>query len=584
MSMELHVFFRGALPARAAVNAMLRELTFPFSLSGRGTLEGHRGFLPMKLRREETGVEFDVFDDQEMIAQFAGEVDPGFDRSASFRWGGDEDEMLAALCTAAALAKLLGAVVLDEEEDRPFSADRAVEMARRSLDAVQARRDAEKAKGRVPGTRPADIKRYLKPLLALRPDLAVADRALVIRPVRHVLRGAFFDRTGDPYSFSVSRILVPLYDAHFDIFLRDRVRGAGRDVWEQHFQMLLLDQLAEHVFAPAGQVTTLSAVAERLAGTFRSQGGGNALFKAPVRAFILAGAPERAEAYLDDLARGNADRPHMWRAIQELRSELDRDIAELCAEAHAREAEMVAALKLQSVWEPSPFPVEEPKASHARRCDEAPFSIRPWVPTPEGLFADEPAETNTPVFSHDRRVRAGRNMLLLPLTREEAERRHHAREDYQLTVRPMEKGRLTVHYRGKRPKSPHDPKDPDFLPPLSIWLSLDVPGWHVRARLYGDLDRQGWLGDLNVEISPQGSSQEAWCAGLRSRPSAWEITDRREGEPARRTEIPMTEAEMAPYLEATFAFGDYWALLHHVDAFTRMAGYGPLPGLPERPA
>jgi hypothetical protein len=31
-------------------------------------------------------------------------IEPGFDRSANFRWGGDETEMLAGMC-AAALAK-----------------------------------------------------------------------------------------------------------------------------------------------------------------------------------------------------------------------------------------------------------------------------------------------------------------------------------------------------------------------------------------------------------------------------------------------------------------------------------------------
>lgn len=52
-----------------------------------------------------------------------------------------------------------------------------------------------------PGTRPADIKRYLKPILDQRDDLVLFGRRLVIRPVRHILRGVFFDRTGDRARF-----------------------------------------------------------------------------------------------------------------------------------------------------------------------------------------------------------------------------------------------------------------------------------------------------------------------------------------------------------------------------------------------
>ncbi len=198
MSMESHVMFRGAVPTRAAVNAALRELRFPFSLSGRGSLEGHHGFMPMKLRREETGVEFDVFDDQELLQQFAGSIDPAFDRTASLRWGGDENEMLAGLCVAAALARLLKASVFDEAEDTLCDADGAAALARKNLQAVADSIEAEKARGRTRGTRPADIRHYLKPLLKMRPDLALVDRSLVIRPVRHVLRGAFLNRDVSP--------------------------------------------------------------------------------------------------------------------------------------------------------------------------------------------------------------------------------------------------------------------------------------------------------------------------------------------------------------------------------------------------
>jgi hypothetical protein len=63
MAMEIHVLFRGKLPSKAALQKTMRELGFPFSIKpATGSLEQQNGFMPMLLEREETGVEFDVFE------------------------------------------------------------------------------------------------------------------------------------------------------------------------------------------------------------------------------------------------------------------------------------------------------------------------------------------------------------------------------------------------------------------------------------------------------------------------------------------------------------------------------------------
>src|SRR5713226_1160171 len=113
MAVEVHVFFRGKLPTKSALTKAMKELGFPISIKpATGSLEKQSGFMPMLLRREEAGVEFDVFDGQAHIAELGLEdVDPSYDRTASFRWAGDENEMLCGLCAAAALAKLVNGVV-----------------------------------------------------------------------------------------------------------------------------------------------------------------------------------------------------------------------------------------------------------------------------------------------------------------------------------------------------------------------------------------------------------------------------------------------------------------------------------------
>jgi hypothetical protein len=159
VSIEMHVFFRGKLPDKKALSRAMAELGFPFTIKA-GSLERQRGFMPMRLRREETGVEFDVFG-RDHIEDLAGnDFDPRFERSASFRWGGDEDEMLAGLCAAAALAKLVDGVVLAEHEDKLLSPEEAIALARETLKSVLKTEAKPRAR-----TRPADIKRYLKPLL-----------------------------------------------------------------------------------------------------------------------------------------------------------------------------------------------------------------------------------------------------------------------------------------------------------------------------------------------------------------------------------------------------------------------------------
>src|SRR5216684_9274427 len=138
MSTETHVFFRGKLPTKAALSRAMKELGFPFSIKpATGSLEQQSGFMPMTLQREETGVEFDVFNDHAAVAEFAAQgVDQSYERVANFRWSGDFEEAVAGMCGAAALAKLVNGVVFDEAEDKLLTVDDAIALARRNLETL----------------------------------------------------------------------------------------------------------------------------------------------------------------------------------------------------------------------------------------------------------------------------------------------------------------------------------------------------------------------------------------------------------------------------------------------------------------
>jgi len=377
-----YVLFRGKLPDKKALSQAMAELGFPLTIKA-GSLERQRGFMPMRLRRVETGVEFDVFDGraavEDVVACFDGlegtDLDPRFERSANFRWGGDEDQMLAGVCAAAALAKLVNGVVLGEWEAKLLSPEEAIALARETLQATLKPKSAPRR-----GTRPADIKRYLKPLLKQRSDLVVIDRMVLIRPVRHFLRGAFLDRTSDKYKFQILPYLKPLWSPSWRLDILDSIYGRG--VWQPHFEPLLIDTLQHDIFTPLGKITTHDDLAGALPDELE-------FFTTRVCALVLIGERERAEDCVRDLENSEYARRCRDR-ITSARDLLARDIKEVCAEFHEREAKAVKAMKLQSIWEPSPFPVELPAAQRNSRTAEPLFVPEPWLPRPPGLWLDVP--------------------------------------------------------------------------------------------------------------------------------------------------------------------------------------------------
>ena len=62
--------------------------------------------------------------------------------------------------------------------------------------------------------------------------------------------------------------------------------------------------------------------------------------------------------------------------MRDLFDSFTRDAETFCAQRHAEEASKAKELKLDGIWEPSPFPIELP-AAEQRRAAEALFSTTP---------------------------------------------------------------------------------------------------------------------------------------------------------------------------------------------------------------
>jgi hypothetical protein len=556
MADEVHVFFKGKLPSRAAFNRAVRVLGHPASLvDQKGPLEGQCGFMPMRLFREDGGVEFDVFEGRDAVEELERGIDPSLDRRASFRWSGSLDEAFLGYCGAVALARLTGGVVLDEAEGRVVS----IEEATATASALLAERPPDTPRL---GTRPADLKRYLKPLLKLRPDLVLSGRLLFIRPVRHIVRGVYFEPLSNKYSPRIWRHISPLIDG-FDHGYGDAIHEPLWYVYEPYFQPFLLDSLRKDVFDDIGQIVDLAKLVDLPRPWINAAG-------TPVLYLVLAGERDRAADVIEETERSKAgDNPYWHHWAKQQRQLLMRDVSEVCAEAHMREARMAEAMKLGDAWVPSPFAAELPRVERAKASSEGLFPTTPWIETPSWLLGTLPERAGEVRFAEDQFQRGEETILLVPLTREAAEHRHRTGQNYVLAIR-VDNDDLVVlrHLTHWSPHDPVQPKNPDYVPFRTIYISRETRAGRVHAE----------FDDYFVERGLVKFGGMAVCEGSRDR-SSWrlsnsfpptrdppekQIDDRRSGERVVTRSI-LTEPEINASKFPLPAFGDVEPFLRCVD-------------------
>ncbi len=578
MSTETHVFFRGKLPSKAALSRAMKELGLPFSIApATGSLEAQAGFMPMKLRGEETGVEFSVYGDHAAVEEFADAgVDRRFERRASLRWGGDFQEAVAGMCVAAALAKLVDGVVFDEAEDRLLSAEDAIAVARQNLQVLPKPDDAK----RRPGTRPADLKRYLKPLLQQRSDLVLIGRLLIIRPVRHLLRGVFFDRTSDKYRFRVLRCVKPLFSVEdaFRFNFCTEIHPPAWTVWEPHFEALLFDALAEDVFQRVGKVTSLANFGGDLGIgdlDFRD------CFEVRVAALLLAGQRERAAELIEmELARTEREGYGYGHYVAgKQRALLERDVESLCAEFRVKESEAAKVLKLGDAWEPAPFPAEVPQSERPRRCDDPRFPATPWIRRPPRLVEAPPDLVGEVRFAHGVLLRGDGVIMFVALTREEAEEKHRTRQVYALAAR-LRDGHLLVvrHVTRWSPYDPDQPKNPDYVPTRTFYLEVHGARGRLLQTTFSErFAKPGVVEMGSVDVFEPVCQHGFWYAFNSIHERTKSITDHKKpNDPNYFSKRPMTEADLSLCEFAEPCFGEFNDLWRRVETYLQNEGFGTL--------
>lgn len=565
MSMAVHVFFGGRVPGKAALARTLKELGFPFTISDpKGSLAQQSGYTPMKLRGEETGVEFNLHNDRNAVAEFVGYgLDPNYDKRASFRWGGNAQEGAAALCSAAALAQLTGGVVFDESEAKLLTIPEAIAAARAFLHTLP-------KSDRRSGTRPADIKRILKPLLELRSDLVLRGRLLLIRPVRHIIRGAVFARTGDKYTLSIGPCLQLLHEASWDRSDLDASTEFRCEIWQPYFAPALFDYLAEDVFTSLAAIGSLADLAQSLQGTPH--------FGSRLKALVLSGQMDRATAFLAELEKQPNPDERERAYVQELRTLLQRDISSICTEYHAKEANSAHQLGILDIWEPSLFPAEVSDKARQSHSNEVAFPQTPWVTIAPSFVEQPPDDVGDMRFSNA--VQRGRRgvRLVATLTREQAQDKHRNREHYVLAAR-LPEGQLVILIHDTH-WSPHDPdrsKNLAYSPlrHLNLWFYCTTA--LMLAQFRETSDRLDMLEFHRMDVRKPDNSGTLWLAYNQLEEKQKTIYDRRIDPRRGQESRPMSEAEIELCQFECPPTGEVDDILRRVTAYLENEGFGAFP-------
>lgn len=140
MSMELHVLLsKSRLPDVQKWQSAIDALGFDVKLDPSLNVESVTGFLPVKLKGQDSGFEFDVCPAPDITESYT-ELSKEFGNAeiaANFRWGGDLNEMACALVASAALARLSDGIWFDPQEGVCLDSTEAIKQAESGMQYVE---------------------------------------------------------------------------------------------------------------------------------------------------------------------------------------------------------------------------------------------------------------------------------------------------------------------------------------------------------------------------------------------------------------------------------------------------------------
>ncbi|MBB3238141.1 hypothetical protein [Phyllobacterium endophyticum] len=212
-------------------------------------------------------------------------------------------------------------------------------------------------------TTTAQVNEALMPLVARHSDLVLIGRFLIVKPVHHILRGVFVDRSSDKRSFEPHIVTYPLVPAQKDIMLGwnpvwlfdqsvgmwDVTKPDTVTAMRNHIEGIALPRLRamktfdDYIAHERSKSTTFD-------GHFDDRVFTNIFVAAALgdfsKALQLRPQDTRIEPYFTKVA------PDFFPALEAS----DREF--IAKTLHQWEEATVKAHKMEHIWEPTPFPLE----------------------------------------------------------------------------------------------------------------------------------------------------------------------------------------------------------------------------------
>jgi hypothetical protein len=217
----------------------------------------------------------------------------------------------------------------------------------------------------------AQVRQAVQPLLRRNPDLALVGRLIVVKPVHHILRGIYVDRSLDP------KLFVPTWSIIFIAEPRDQIGfhwgsrvfrpGSVWDISEPELPMEMCEAIEREALPSMRSIKTIDDFVtftseERFPDTYLDLYPASRIF-----VDVARGDLEAASKICDYMRSDRAKR----RYLPDMQHKYDWVTKELCPLIaandrpglarllHDYEAQSVKNLKLEKFWESTPFPIEQ---------------------------------------------------------------------------------------------------------------------------------------------------------------------------------------------------------------------------------
>lgn len=234
---------------------------------------------------------------------------------------------------------------------------------------------------------------------------------------------------------------------------------------------------------------------------------------------------------------------------------------------------MIKLLKLDHIWEPSPFPVELPAIERMHRSAERVFTTTPWVTVSPSPLQQLPTKPGEVCFAKGFSRRDGSIVLVGPLTPQEAKERHRELEGYVLVARLPDEFLLMIgrfcHFDRNEPNGPTystSPFEQDFH--IELHGPAEIATVSTRSPLRGSPS----FDILSVAVHERQTYKSRWHCNIELKEGVKRIFDL--DQPSIKS--PLSDAERDFATCSIPVFGEYAALDEWLRALLRVTGYGDI--------